>query len=158
MSSRQRSTRYPVNKGQIKAIHALKRALGMDEETYRQMLSGFAGVQSSKELTTLQADRLIVDMKRKAGQDTLTRHSAGRHESLQGRPGMATPAQLRKIEATWREVSRAEDPAARAKALRGFLFRIARVSDLRFLDSKGASKIICALETMMENAKSKGGA
>lgn len=138
----------PASGKQIKVIHALKNAIGMDDASYRLLLQELAGVNSSKALTMGQAEELIEDLKVKAGQQAWTRKEGGRHENLAGRPGMATPAQLRKIEAAWGEVSRAENAEARAKALRTFIQRIAKVSDVRFLDREGAGKVINALEAM----------
>ena len=53
--------------GQIKKIHALKGALKLDDDTYRQILGG-SGVKSSKDraFTILIADELIDDLERKA--------------------------------------------------------------------------------------------
>ncbi|QSV44908.1 regulatory protein GemA [Geobacter benzoatilyticus] len=145
-----RDGRQPITRGQISAIHTLKTRLGMDEESYRALLQEFGGVESSKELSWFQADELIDEMKRKAGQKPQVNHKGKRHRSLEGRAGMATPAQLRKIEAVWAEVSRVEDPEERAKALRSFVGKIAQVSDLRFLDRRGVAKVIAALTAMQK--------
>jgi hypothetical protein len=48
----------------------------------------------------------------------------------------------------WQEISRAPEGKERAVALRTFINRIAKVSDLRFLDSDGAGKVLNALKTM----------
>jgi len=154
MSIAKHSHRQPINKQQIKAIHSLKNAIGMDDETYRAMLKDFGGVESSTAITSRQADALIEEMKTKAGQKPWFRRKADRHVDLEGRPGMATAPQLRKIEALWDDVSRVIDPEQRAKALRSFIFRVAKVSDLRFLDRAGAGKVITALEAMSNKAKS----
>jgi len=151
MGAQNHSGRQPISKQQIRAIHTLKNAAGMDDDTYRAMLREFDGVESSTALTLRQADALIDDLKRKAGQEPRQQRKATRHNDLEGRPGMATPPQLRKIEAIWSEVSRAEDPESRAKALRSIVGRIAKVSDLRFLDREGASKVINALEAMKKS-------
>lgn len=145
-----RDGRQPITRGQISAIHTLKTRLGMDEESYRALLQEFGGVESSKELSWFQADELIDEMKRKAGQEPQVNHKGKRHRGLEGRAGMATPAQLRKIEAVWAEVSRVEDSEERAKALRSFVGKIARVSDLRFLDRRGVAKVIAALTAMQK--------
>ena len=50
---------------QIKKIHALKSVLGLDEDLYREMLSGFS-VQSSKRLTVIQAGSLIETLEAEA--------------------------------------------------------------------------------------------
>lgn len=52
-------------KNQIKIIHTLKGALGLDDDTYRATLAGY-GVQSSKDLKPAQAEALIRDLEAKA--------------------------------------------------------------------------------------------
>lgn len=153
MSVAKHTHKQPVNKQQIKAIHTLKNACGMDDATYRALLLVFGGVESSTALTSRQADALIEDMKLKIGQKPWFRRKADRHNDLEGRPGMASAPQLRKIEAIWDDVSRVEDPEQRAKALRSFIFRVAKVSDIRFLNRAGAGKVINALEAMSGKAK-----
>jgi phage gp16-like protein len=146
--------RQPISPRQIKIIHTLKSILVMDEESYRAMLREFAGVASSKSLSWRQADELIADMQGKAGNvSPENAEKRTRHGKLADRPGMATPPQLRKIEAMWSEVTRAEDPESQAKGLRSFLERIAKVSSLRFLDMDGAKKMITALGAMIERRK-----
>jgi len=143
----------PIQKYQVKKIHALKSALQWDEETYRAVLCDGFGVTTSKELSTVQAGLLIRNLESKAialGVWVLRNGKSKKHDDLNGRGGMATPPQLRKIEATWQEVSRASDPASRSKALRTFVMRVAKVSDLRFLDQDGASKVINALNKMKD--------
>jgi len=53
------------SKAQIKKIHALKGALGLDDETYRSILSGY-GVTTSTKLSFARADQLIADLEAKA--------------------------------------------------------------------------------------------
>jgi len=62
-----------------------------------------------------------------------------RFRELAGRPGMASAEQLRMIEAIW------EDLGFRPSGLRRFVFRVAKVSDLRFLTSGDATAVIRAL-------------
>lgn len=148
MGALKHANRQPVSKQQIKAIHALKNAAGIDDDTYRAMLRDFGGVESSTALTLRQAEALIDELKRKVGQEPWRKLKGKRHGDMDGRPGMATAKQLRLIEATWDEVSRATNQEQRAKALRAFVGRVAKVSDLRFLDRQGAGKVINALEAM----------
>lgn len=139
-----------ITAGQIRKIHALKTAIGLDDDAYRTALDTAFSVSTSKALTFDKAQDFIRDLETKA-------IAAGRwkkwpvkkrFQNLQRRGGMATDAQLRMIEAIWFEVSRAESDEERRKALRKFLFRIAKVSDLRFLDQDCATKVICALKAM----------
>jgi len=143
---------------QIKQVHVLKNCLGLDDPTYRTVLREGFRVDSSKQLNTVQADLLIRDLELKAVAAGVFEQRPGRRkkfEDLSGRGGMATPAQLRKIEAMWQDVSRASDPEQRRKALRSFVERVAKSSDLRFLDQDGAGKVINALKKMSQPKKNE---
>jgi len=139
-----------ITPGQIKKIHTLTTALGIDDATYRAALGASFGVSTSKALNYEQAQDFINDLEAKAmaAGRWKKRPRRKKFQELRHRAGMATDAQLRMIEAIWFEVSRATDDEGRRKALRKFLFRIAKVSDLRFLDSDGAGKVINALKSM----------
>ncbi len=141
-----------ITKNQIKMIHTLKSALCLDDPTYREILSERFQVESSKEFTISQAEELIRALRERAvlsgvwesRPDQRKKFDEWEHRT----GGMATPQQLRKIEVMWRDVSRIDEPEGRKKALRSFLERVAKVSDLRFLDFHGAGKMINALHSM----------
>lgn len=146
-----------ITAGQIKKIHALLHAMRVDDATYRAILFSSFRVDSSKELNYFQAESLIQDLEAKAiSAGVWEKRTASKKFEEWGRRrgGMASPPQLRKIEAMWEDVSRAETLEDRKKALRSFLTRVAKVSDLRFLDSEGAGKVINAL-TAMQNKQGK---
>jgi hypothetical protein len=132
-----------ITPAQIKKLHALKSVLELDDAAYRVALAT-CGVETSKALSFSGAAELIDDLERKAV-------SAGRWEKRprpateNRREGFASPAQLALIESLWAEVSTAPD---RKTALRHFVTRQAKVSDLRFLRDCDASKVICALKAM----------
>lgn len=75
-----------------------------------------------------------------------------RFEDLGYRDGMATPEQLRKIEAMWIGVSRMPLRVSKLKALEGFLKRIAGVEHLRFVEDWQVQKLIKAIESMKRKA------
>ena len=130
---------------QVKKIHVIKAALGLDVVTYRAMLFDAYQVESSKQLTASQAAVLICDLEDKAV-------AAGcwvRREppAASRREGFASPAQIALIESLWGQVSTAP-PEGRSRALRRFVARQAKVSDLRFLRDSDASRVICALQAM----------
>lgn len=140
-----------ITMGQVKKIHSLLHAMGIDDATYRTLLFNSFRANSSKELNYFQAESLIQDLEAKAisaGVWEKRTTSKKFEEWGHRRGGMATPPQLRKIEALWKEVSRATDPEERKNALRSFLERVAKASDLRFLDMERASKVINALKRM----------
>jgi hypothetical protein len=136
--------------GQIKKIHALVTALGFDDDLYRAILLNRFNTRSSKELANFQAGQLIEELEKQAVQKGVWKKSAfkKRYEALAGRPGFASGAQLDLIESTWTKVSRMETPELNVKALRGFILKVAGVSDLRFLNKSGAGKVIIALRSM----------
>ncbi|MBI2354257.1 MAG: regulatory protein GemA [Deltaproteobacteria bacterium] len=157
----QKKTAKPITAAQIKRIHATIHALRIDDDTYRLALSQTYGVTTSKDLSMNQARAFIRDLEEiamKVEYESQRRHTEqtekepARFSDLANRPGMATPPQLRKIEAMWRDVNIVPEPDARSRALRRFIQRIAGVADMRFLDSQMVSKVICALQAMQQQA------
>lgn len=149
----------PITAVQVKKIHALKNAMDIDDDLYRFILGDMFQVASSKELDKHQAGRLIEEMEAKAvelGRWERRPDKRERFRNLARRAGMASPEQLRKIEAMWSEVSRVPQPEERTKALRHFIERVAKVSDLRFLDIEGAGKVLNALKAMQSRAGEAG--
>lgn len=71
--------------GLIKAIHMGKRKLGMDNETYRQMLRGLTGLDSCSQMTAHELKTVLFHM-RQAG--------------FSAQPRKLSP-QERKIRALW---------------------------------------------------------
>jgi len=71
-----------------------------------------------------------------------------RYDELGVRDGMATPAQLRKIEASWMNVSRMPNHTAREKALLGFLKRICGVQQMEWVEDWMVQKILNAIQHM----------
>lgn len=137
-----------IDRGQIKTIHTLKGKLGLDDATYRAALSTY-GVESSTALAWRQAEDLIADLRDKAGQPSDRFHlPRKRHADMDGRPGMATGAQCRLLEAMWAQVSRAEPGEAREKAFNKFIKRITGVESLRFVKIYNVERIVKALEGM----------
>lgn len=152
-----KQTPKPITTAQIKRIHTIISVLLIDDDTYRVALAERFGVTTCKNLSLYQAQAFIKeleDITQKIEQKTdylepkETEKQPERFSNLDNRPGMATPPQLRKIEAMWQDISIVPEPDARNRALRRFVQRIAGVADLRFLDREGASKIINALNAM----------
>jgi len=153
-----------ANLQQIKIIHTLKSKLGWDDDMYRDILQNRYNVKSSKDLSIFQAETLIEEMKKAAGQPNYAkyRRSKGeRFEDLGKRDEMATPNQLKMIEALWREVSRiGQDTMAHEddfrKSLNSMTKRIAGVDCIEWLKKRAASKLIKALQTMKTTQKKEG--
>ncbi|MBJ6800209.1 regulatory protein GemA [Geomonas propionica] len=151
----------PITTAQIKKIHALKNAMAITNDEYRDLLRELFGARSSKDLTQAEAGVLIEDMETVAVDSGVWQRAVdkrNRLDDLGDRPGMASAEQLKKIEAQWKAVSRTDKPAERAMALRHFIERIAKISDLRFLDVAGAGKVLNALKAMkaMKATKAAG--
>jgi len=151
----------PITPAQTKLIHTIKGALKLDDALYRDILHERFRVTSSKELSQIQAASLIdeLEIKAKAAGVWESRHrnpgkgakkGKAAYADLDNRDNMATAAQLRRITRQWAEVSRAEDAESRKKALRAFVLRVAKVSDVRFLNRDGAGAMIRALTAMQE--------
>lgn len=144
-----------IDKRQIVKLHTLISVVKATDEQYRQTLLINFGVTTCKALTYEQAEWFINALEEKAIEwGVWTKHEGkDRFKNLGIRPGMANPAQLRKIEALWKTASRIRDNKKRAKALRTWLHRHFHVSDLRFLDVEKVKKVIYALEHMAMQKK-----
>jgi hypothetical protein len=143
-------------RGQLAAIHIARKDLGLDEETYRSLLRTLTGKGSAGSMNHQEAQRVIEHFKKQGWKGVskpkgppswpARRGSVDkrRFEDLGERPSMASPGQLRKIEVMWREVA-IGDPA---KTLRRFVWRMCRVSDLRFLSAAQAHEVIEAIKAI----------
>lgn len=139
-----------ITREQTKKIHALVNALAFPDEAYRKGLKDLFSVDTSKALTERQAAYLINVLEMDGVMNGVweRRGYGDKYNELGMRPNMATPAQLRKIEATWNGLYPEKDESLRQKNLRAFLFRSFRVSDVRFLDKETANKVLFALGNM----------
>lgn len=149
MKNRSSQAQTMISPQQIKLIHTLKSAIGMDDDLYRCALYENFRVESSKDLTFVQAERVLGIFKKEAIAQGVWKEKAksDQYRELKRRPGYATPAQLSYIDGLWKDVSRASDEN-RQNALRSFLMRQAGVSDLRFLTSEKAAAVLSALKHM----------
>ncbi|MBP7527557.1 MAG: regulatory protein GemA [Syntrophorhabdaceae bacterium] len=139
-----------ITKEQIRKIHTLKSALDLPDDVYRKGLEDMFCVETSKVLTARQAVYLIdvLEMEGITNGVWSRREYRDKYNELGRRPDMATPAQLRKIEASWNGLYPENDERLRQKNLRAFLFKFFKVSDLRFLDGETANKVLYALRNM----------
>ena len=133
-------------------IHVCLNELGWSEDRYRDTLFGAFGVSSKTMLSLEQLDEYIQLLRLEMVQAGVLDPSevkwgwgARKYESLKGRPGdYATPRQLRKIEATWREVAR--NPSD--EALQAFIKRQAKVDHIVWLKKDHVEPVLVALEAM----------
>ena len=146
---------------QVKTIRTLRGKLKLDEGEYYGMLDGY-GVAHSAELSFDDARNLIDNLARSAEgagvwENRGRARNGGRkkYDELEGRPcEMATPKQLRMIEAMWADVSYAPREK-QAAALRKFISSKVKVSDLRFLTQEHVVKIIRTLRAMQGKTERK---
>lgn len=137
---------------QVKAIHAAIGKLGMDDDTYRATLQERFGVKSCKGLSWQQAEELLDHLNGKPAKPRIG--GKKRHADMDGRPGMASGAQCRMLEAMWSEVSRMSTAEEKERAFGRFLKRIAGVDGLRFLEGKQVEKVVKAIKVMKEEKES----
>lgn len=135
----------PISARQIKQIHTLRSIVGISDTAYSEIKRTYFNVASCKELNHQQAAELISSIQNIGEGLGRIEPKAKRYDDLGKRAGYASPAQLRMIEAMWSGVSRAGDRAGKEKALRKYVERFG-VSDLRFVTSSQASKIIVSLK------------
>jgi len=135
---------------QIKKIHTLKNVLHLDDDLYFDMLMSF-GVQSSKNLTTTEAGIFLEILEEKAVLTNKWEVRNKKYEELTSRDAdMATPAQLRMIEAIWREVCYIDTPDFARQSLRKFIQNKFKIADIKFLTKKKAVKVIRAISAMKQ--------
>jgi hypothetical protein len=143
-----------VTKAQIKKIHTLKKILGLDDELYREMLSRF-NISSSKDLTIKDACTFIDILEVQATGINKWQKPKEKFDELSNRADMATPPQLRKIEAMWVDflkISQGKEVikgSIARKSLRKLLRRLYHISDLRFLERDKVSKVLKTIQSMI---------
>lgn len=120
----------------IRIIHVAKTQCGLDDEAYRALLEGAAGVSSSKEIRTVEQFNSVMLCFQRIGfksEQQLVKHQWG-----------CTAAQKEKIQKLWSLVAR--NPTE--EALLAFMFRITHVEALEWINERLAQKVIIALEAM----------
>lgn len=151
--------RKGISGSQMKLLHLAVKQVGMDDGAYRLMLKNVCGVESSKSLT-LDGFRSVMEHLKRCGfqkvhaEQEFTGYVARLHKWQQAvgeRPGMATPAQLARIETDWnlmRWYWAPEGFGNETLSLRGFLKSVCGVSDLRFLRFGQAHSCIEAIKAI----------
>jgi hypothetical protein len=143
-----------ADKQQIKMIHILKSKLALNDEEYREHVAqcNQRGIRSSKDMTRSEAQNLLWRLTSIANGKGIrwTNWQGGRkkYDDFGGRDERATPLQMRKIEAMWKDVSYMTTDEARETAFRKFMEKRFHVSDIRFVTQAMVHKIIKTLEAM----------
>lgn len=127
----------------FKTIHGLARLLGLNDEAYRDMLNDRYHVRSSKDLNPQQRFQLIKELREKVHGNVQKFN-----DLVERKKHLATPRQLRAIEAMWAKVSRATTAADRKKALDAFVKRLTGIDHVRWITMHDAQTLIRAIKTM----------
>ena len=133
-------------------LHVAKTRLGLDDETYRDMLEAHGGARSAVDLN--YAGFLTVMTHFEAS--GFVRASIPQHErKIKERSGMATGAQIRKIKAIWLSLAGSYYTRGQEwRALRAFLKKRFRVEHENVLTFAAAHKMIEAVKRIAGSAPS----
>jgi hypothetical protein len=126
----------------IQLIHVGRNKLALSDDVYRALLLGASGKESCSAMTIPELDRALKTIKT-AGFRVEKKMPLKKEEI-----GSANAEQLSYIKGMWELAARNKTE----KALNAFIKRIAHVDNIRFLDVKGAQKVIVALRVMMAKA------
>ena len=137
---------------QVKKIHVYKSKIGMPDADYRERVKLIHGTSTTcKDLTFEQARELLQDMEFVAYMNGIDVVPGMKYEELANRQDMATPKQLRMIEALWKDVSYHKHSVERARAFRTFLLNHFNLSDVRFIEQSQVGQIVTILKSMKEH-------
>jgi len=136
-------------------LHIAKKALGLDDEDWRDLLERMTGHRSARELTEEHLRPLQRELRRLGWDGWLLRRDEVptlKYEELGDRKGMPNAAQLRKLDALFNTIPgwATINPQA---AMRAFLKKRFRVEDIRFLDLR---KYEIALKAVREIRTRRG--
>lgn len=128
-------------RGKLALIHLAKKQCGLDEEAYRALLWGAAGVEKASEIANESQYRAVMASFEACGFSPRrsNRKKLPLREEQKGND--VTGRQLYYIKGLWELASRKKDE----KSLRAIVKRIGHVDDLRFLTKERASAVILAL-------------
>lgn len=135
----------------LAVIHVARKDRGLDDEAYRALLSGAAGVSSASEIETeaqfeevMRGFAALGFVRKPVGSS----HAKGAAPRAGSAPGQATERQLYYIRGLWALASEKKDEGS----LRAMVRRIGKVDDIRFLTRGAASGLILALRDICEKA------
>jgi hypothetical protein len=137
-------------KEKLALIHLAKKETGLDDTAYRALIAGAAGVDSSRDIATIdQFDAVMLAFKnlgftRKPGLKRLPVQPLDLGNGLT----RATDRQIYYIKGLWELASKNRDE----RSLKALLLRVGHVSEFRFLDRKGANAMIMALKDICQKA------
>lgn len=122
-----------ISKATLAKIHIAKKQLAMDDDSYRAMLRSVGGVDSSKDLTSMGAAKVLRHFER----------IGFTPQPNKGRRPIVTTSRARQIGKIEALLAEAHRPWA---YLDGMVKRICKVGALEFCDSAMLAKLIAALQ------------
>lgn len=128
-------------RAELAAIHVAKKKLGLDDDTYRDLLYEWTGKDSSARMTPKQRQRVIENF-RKMGFEK-------KSGEVDVQPDDAP--QVQKIKSLWRQLHRVgavRNP--HEKALNAYVKRMTDIQHVRWLPPKKANTVIEALKAWKE--------
>lgn len=128
-----------LSRKQLGVIHVAKKKLGLDDDSYRDILGRAAGVDSAADLDEIGFMRAMQCMTALGFRSDWTKRTFG------NRPGMASPSQVEKIRKLWAEWYGPDD---RDAALNAWLAKQAKVAALRFLPADKVTAVLTPLKAM----------
>jgi hypothetical protein len=132
----------------VRRIMTLQGLSGISEEEYRSLLWGYE-VESCKDLTIADARKVIDFLQGLAGKVPEKRPVHKRYDDLGRRSGeMATPKQLRMLEAMWMDVTSQKNRVNALEAYQVFLHNRFRILVPEHIEKDQVGKIKMALEAM----------
>ncbi|MEX2155084.1 MAG: regulatory protein GemA [Gemmatimonadaceae bacterium] len=140
------TTRSSVRKRSLAAIHAGKRQLGWDDETYRGYLEQLTAKRSASELTDGELARVLDDM---------------RQRGFARRPGAAAPTskpatQLDKAWALWQELGELGELRSPGETgFHGYIERVAKRSRPEWCTPEQLSQVIEGLKAWLARARGR---
>lgn len=130
----------------VALVHVAQRQLGLDDDSYRDILRWASGTDSAADLDEVGFMRVMKYMTALGFRSTWTKRTFG------NRPGMASPAQVDLMRKLWLSYHGPDDGEA---ALDAWLSKYHKVSALRFVSAEKAAKIVPALKAMVARQKSR---
>ena len=129
----------------IRLIHVGKRELGLDDETYRTLLSGCVAKDSTSTMSVPELERVLERMKR-SGFKVRVKSARPPAQSRPGRP-LAQYPEARKVRALWlflHQLGAVKNPSE--EALAAYVKRIAKVDALQWTNGNQTEALIETLK------------
>lgn len=123
-----------IKKAQLAKVHIAKQQLGMDDDSYRALLTRVAGVKSAKDLNPRQMGAVLAELERLGFKPKSTRQGRAKPVTTNNKQKY-----VNKIEALLAEAKR---PWSYADAMAKHMFKVERVE---WLDASQTQRLMQAL-------------